>query len=247
MLNESSPNNLIRSSLCHILPSAIGWILLIFLIHLIIRFGGLLDPLFIPLSMVILWPLPWVLSDKDGRRELKIASLGSPLWFLTGPALAIALLAISAGASWIIFGTTGTNWFVQHAIALSESLSNLPEQTSLLQLFTIATVPAMLFSPIGEEFLYRGYLQQAFSDRYGRSAGLWIQATAFALVHMSHYGLQPFEPALLMVFLPSMLAAGLLFGWIRNQSGSLWPAVVSHSIYNAGLNGIVFIFLPGWL
>ena len=176
-----------------------------------------------------------------------MVSPGSPHWYFTGSLLSIGLLTISAGASWMFFGTTETNWLVQHAIALSESLSNLPDQTSLLQLFIFATVPAMLFSPIGEEFLYRGYLQQAFSDHYGRSAGLWIQATAFALVHMSHYGLKPLEPVLLMVFLPSMLAAGLLFGWIRNQSGSLWPAVVSHSIYNAGLNGIVFIFLPGWL
>ena len=56
-----------------------------------------------------------------------------------------------------------------------------------------------------------------------------IQASAFALVHLAHYGLDPFQPELIAIWLPSIFAVGLLLGWIVIKSGSVLCSVVAHS------------------
>jgi hypothetical protein len=75
--------------------------------------------------------------------------------------------------------------------------------------------------------------------------GMGVQAAAFAPVHLAHYGLLPFQLLLIAVWLSSMALAALAFGWIIQKSGSVWCAVVAHAAFNAGMNGVVFVLLPG--
>lgn len=110
--------------------------------------------------------------------------------------------------------------------------------------FGMVTGPAMLFSPFAEEFLFRGFLQTSVSMRWGSRVALVLQAMAFGLIHLAHYGLFPFQPSLIAVWVPSMFGVALVLGWIVQRSGSVWPAVVAHSFFNLGLNGLVFVLLP---
>jgi membrane protease YdiL (CAAX protease family) len=166
-------------------------------------------------------------------------------WFLIGPVLAIGGLVFCAAFAWLVFGEGSANWFTQHALVLNEALAQVPASASPTIRFWIVTLPAMIFSPLAEEFLYRGFMLTAFSMRWGYRKATSIQATAFALVHLAHYGLHPLQPALVSVWLPSMFFAALAFGWIVQKSGSIWSAVVSHIIFNLGMNGMVFLLLPG--
>ena len=127
---------------------------------------------------------------------------------------------------------------------LKESLGSIPDGTSLETKFWIVTIPAMIFSPIGEEFLYRGYILKSFSDEWGPKVGQLIQAGAFAFVHLAHYGLMQFQPLLILIWIPSMFLTALVFGWIVQKSDSLWPAVAAHAIFNLGMNAVVFLMLP---
>lgn len=243
--NESSRSkNLFRNSIIRIFSKP--WILAVFIldIHLFIRFGGLWNPLFIPLSMVILWPLPWLLSNKEGRRSLGFKAPTSWNWMIYGPVLSLGALAICAGLAWGIFGTTDENWFVRHAITLGESLSQVPENTSFEAKFWIVTIPAMIFSPLGEEFLYRGFLLKSFEAEWNYKTGMIVQASVFALAHLAHFGLLPFQPLLILVWLPSMFIVALVFGWIVKKSGSIWIGVLSHMFFNFGMNAVVFLMLP---
>jgi membrane protease YdiL (CAAX protease family) len=235
---------LFRSTLTNTFPKA--WILavLLFDIHAFIRFGGLWNSLLIPLSMVIIWPLPWLLSDKEGRQKLGFKTPTSWNWLTNGSFLALGALLFCVAVTWGLFGTSENNWFVPHAYMLNESLGSIPEKTSLEAKFWIVTIPAMVFSPIGEEFLYRGYLQQSFSNEWGPKVGQIVQASAFALVHLAHYGLMPFQPLLILVWLPSMFLVAWIFGWIVQKSQSIWPAVVAHAAFNIGMNAVVFLMLP---
>lgn len=235
-------STLFRPIIKRIIPASWFVISIIFVVHAAIRFGGLWDPLFYPLSMVILWPLPWLLSSKASRRAMGFNGSVSTHWLLTGPVAALILLVIIILTSWVFFGDSEANWLVQHAIYLDETLMSLPPETDTLVRFAVATLPAMLFSPLAEEFLYRGFMLTDFSMRWGKSAAMLIQASAFALLHLAHYGLSPFQPDLIAVFIPSMFAAGLVFGWIRHKSGSIWIAVWSHSVFNLGMNGMVFFW-----
>jgi hypothetical protein len=108
----------------------------------------------------------------------------------------------------------------------------------------MVTGPAMLFSPFAEEFLFRGFLQTSVSMRWGSRVALVLQAIAFGLIHLAHYGLSPFQLSLIALWVPSMFAVALVLGWIVQRSGSVWPAVVAHGFFNLGLNGLVFVLLP---
>lgn len=73
--------------------------------------------------------------------------------------------------------------------------------------------------PIGEEFLFRGVITTALL-RYGPFIGVIGSALLFALLH-----------GLSIVF-PAAVVQGLVAGEIYRRSGSIWPAVVVHVIYN---------------
>jgi membrane protease YdiL (CAAX protease family) len=56
--------------------------------------------------------------------------------------------------------------------------------------------------------------------RYGPLPALGITSLLFAIIHLNPWGL-------LEIF-----AAGWLLGWLVLRSGSLWPAVLVHGLYN---------------
>lgn len=242
--DHSKNKKLFRPILTNLFPKA--WILtvLLFDIHAFIRLGGLWNSLFIPLSMIILWPLPWLLCDKESRRAFRFKSPVSWNWLIYGPLLSLFSLAICVVLAWSIFGTTTENWLVQHALRLNESLLQVPESSSLEMKFWVVTIPAMIFSPLGEEFLYRGFLLKSFETEWNFRIGMIVQASAFAIAHLTHYGLLPFQPLLLLVWLPSMFFAALVLGWIVRKSDSIWIGVISHLFFNLGMNAVVFLILP---
>lgn len=216
----------------------------IFAIHAGIRFGGLWDPLFIPLSMLIIWPIPWLISPRQARYDMGFKKPVSAWWFLTGPAAALCTLAVCAAVAWLILGSGSENWFVQHAKFLNDATAQAPSTVTPVTRFWMVTIPAMLFSPFAEEFLYRGYMLYAFSIKWGARAAMFVQASAFSVVHLAHYGLNPVDPILIAIWLPSMFFVAVVFGWIVKKSGSIWVSVLSHSVFNAGMNGLVFLAYP---
>ena len=123
-------------------------------------------------------------------------------------------------------------------------MAQLPAEASWLAGFAAVTLPAMIFSPLAEEFFYRGLLLHGLTERWGFRKAQVFQASCFAFVHLAHYGLMPFSPGLLVVWLPSMFGTALVFGWMVRKSGSVWVAVVAHSILNLGMNAVVFGLLP---
>lgn len=216
-------------------------------VHAAVRFGGLKDASMIPLSMAIVWPLPWLLSPKEGRRAIGLRRPDRLIWFLFGSVAAAVTMALCALAAWALAGDGPANWFVHHALSLRDILLEIPSDLSALSQYWIVTGPALVFSPLAEEFLFRGYVMESVSRRWNNRAGMLVQASAFALVHLAHYGLAPFNPLLILVWLPSMFFVAIVLGWIVRRSGSLWPAVVAHAVFNAAMNGVVFWQMPGML
>jgi hypothetical protein len=91
-------------------------------------------------------------------------------------------------------------------------------------------VSLTLWQPLVEELLFRGVVQGEFA-RFHRLRGGWfgfsaanaLTAAAFAAAHLVN------QPPLWA--LPTFFPA-LLFGWIRDRSGSVIPAVVLHAAFN---------------
>lgn len=90
-------------------------------------------------------------------------------------------------------------------------------QDLLLNLLFVA-----VFAGIGEELLFRGMLQRILIRLFRNpAAGIIITAVIFSAIHLQFYG-----------FLPRFIL-GILLGCIYWYSGSLWPAILAHFIYDA--------------
>ncbi len=79
-----------------------------------------------------------------------------------------------------------------------------------------------LLAPILEEVFFRGYLMSALM-RFGRREAIFLSACLFALIH----GISP--------ALPGYLVLGCLLGAVVLHTGSLFAAMIVHSMYNLTL------------
>ncbi len=79
---------------------------------------------------------------------------------------------------------------------------------------------AVIAIPLGEELLFRGLFLRGFLLRYGPVPALAFSSLLFAIVHLNPWG---FVGIFLM---------GWLLGWLVLRSGSLWPSILLHGLYN---------------
>jgi membrane protease YdiL (CAAX protease family) len=86
---------------------------------------------------------------------------------------------------------------------------------------------------VGEELIFRGALQRALVDRYGR-AGVALAAATYAAA---------FAPWRSLLAVVAAGAAGLVLGWAVERSGSLRGAVLAHVVANVAAMAL----LPGIL
>jgi uncharacterized protein len=132
-------------------------------------------------------------------------------WLWTGLAVGVALrlLAFVITALWIAL--TGDAWNPHQDLADSAALGGW----SLVAILALAG----LVIPLAEELLFRGVLYGALR-RYGPVLAGLVSATLFGLAHV-------WPPLVLFAFL-----VGVVHAWMRERSGSIWPAVVSHAVVN---------------
>lgn len=100
---------------------------------------------------------------------------------------------------------------IQYLLA-NNTLSNL-----LMNLVFIA-----LFAGVGEELLFRGVIQRLTTQASRNPwVGIVLAAFLFSFFHLQFYG-----------FIPRFLL-GIVLGAIYWYSGSIWPAIVAHFVYDA--------------
>jgi membrane protease YdiL (CAAX protease family) len=86
--------------------------------------------------------------------------------------------------------------------------------------FAANFVVVALVAPIVEELTYRGLGFAAVRDSYGAIAAVGATAAAFGLAHG------------LVVALPVLTIFGLILGWLRLQTESLYPPIILHALFN---------------
>ena len=98
-----------------------------------------------------------------------------------------------------------------------------------------ASMSAWIFAvvigaPIIEEFIFRGYLQTALTNKLGPIAGLVGASLIFAGIH---FDLQAF---------PVLFTAGLGFGYLYYRTGSLLPSMLLHFAMNSWATIYLLVF-----
>ncbi|HEX5212484.1 MAG TPA: CPBP family intramembrane glutamic endopeptidase [Pseudolabrys sp.] len=88
----------------------------------------------------------------------------------------------------------------------------------------------ILFAPIAEEMVFRGFLYRGWSQtRLGPSATIVLTAILFGLIHIQYdwFGMA------------SIAISGLIMGWLRWRSGSLVLPILAHATNNTIVATIV--------
>lgn len=86
--------------------------------------------------------------------------------------------------------------------------------------FLLSLLGGAVFTPFGKEILFRGVIANAL-NRYGAFASIVLSSVIFGLAH----GLNVILAIAIMVGIPS----ASLF----RVTGSIWPSILMHSVYNA--------------
>ena len=86
-----------------------------------------------------------------------------------------------------------------------------------------------LFAGVGEELFFRGVLQRMFIRAFKNPwMGIVLTAAIFSAFHFQFFGFFP------------RLALGIVLGTIYWYSGSLWPAIIAHFIYDGFIIVLVY-------
>ncbi|WP_277546533.1 CPBP family intramembrane glutamic endopeptidase [Brevibacillus laterosporus] len=117
--------------------------------------------------------------------------------------------------------------------------------------------PAMLISmgifAFGEEIGWRGYLQPKLTETYGSKRAILGTSIVWALFHYPFY-LNGYNEdgnfiVTILLFTIMIFPLSVFIGWFRFTSGSIWPAVLSHTMINLTRSWLEQLFTTkaeGW-
>lgn len=201
----------------------------------------------IGLIMLISALAPYIFLTKAGRREIGIVKPTKYsrvlIAFVIGLLLSL-LLFIIANA---LYGHGYSNWYAY--IGKSYNIPAGINEHDRLILFLIMALTGMIFSPIGEELFFRGIVHGTFAASLGDKKASLIDSAAFAIVHLSHFGIVyidgrwQFLPLPSFLWIAGMFVTSLLFFAFKKQSGSLLGAIICHAAFNLGMIYCIFYLL----
>ncbi|SJN28920.1 CAAX amino terminal protease family protein [Microbacterium esteraromaticum] len=187
-----------------------------------------------------IWPL------RPAKRVVWMSVLG-----LFGPVVIIVLaLLVAVGFGWLTADFVGLSGFQELLRAQTPDTSTpippvwLLAAAQLIAIpFAAATINAV--AAFGEELGWRGFLVPALR-RWGTWPALLISGALWGLWHTPvillgyNFGRTDVFGVLLMT--AGCIVWGVLLGWLRLRSASLWPAVFAHGAMNAAM-GLPVIFI----
>lgn len=142
-------------------------------------------------------------------------------WLLAAAAMGVAAVGISILIEQVYF----------HFVTEPNTQGDFQAaaQSGIASLLVLIFAGAVL-TPLGEEFVFRGVIANAL-NRYGAWSGVLGSATIFAVAH---------GPSVILL---NAFLVGLLAAFAFRRTGSLWPGVVIHVVFN-GLWLLIYSLQP---
>ena len=201
----------------------------------------------IGLIMLISALSPYVFLTKPGRQKIGIVkpSKYSSLLiaFVAGLLISYLLLLLGEG----LYENSYNNWYAY--IGKSYNIPTGINDHDRLILFAIMALTGMIFSPIGEELFFRGIVHSSFAASIGDRKASLVDSAAFAIVHLSHFGIVYIDDRWEFLVIPSltwiagMFLTSLIFFAFKKQSGSVLGAIICHAAFNLGMIYCIFYLL----
>jgi membrane protease YdiL (CAAX protease family) len=160
--------------------------------------------------------------SREGWKVIGLHRLGLSVWWI---AFGLTLL-ITVAASAVVWATPLAS-FVVPEDGIIDSLLN----------FLIQVVLYTLTFALLEEIGIRGYLLPKLLP-LGRTRALALSGLVFATWHMPLILLTPVFPVgnkliSLPLFYGTVVAASFVYGYLRLNTGGVWPASLAHAVHNA--------------
>lgn len=199
---------------------------------------------YIGLIMVISAIAPFIFLSKYGRKGIGITKPkkynGLLIAFVSG--LIGSILLYFLGQT--LYGDSYDNWYKY--IGKSYSIPTEIDQHSKAILFAIMAFTGMTFSPIGEELFFRGIVHASFAKSIGEKKASVVDSSAFAITHISHFGLVfvnnqwNFLAIPTLIWVAGMFLVSVLFFTVKQYSGSILGAIICHAAFNLGMIYCIF-------
>jgi membrane protease YdiL (CAAX protease family) len=87
-------------------------------------------------------------------------------------------------------------------------------------ILALSFVSTVIAAPVVEEILFRGYVLDAIREIHGDTVAVLGSAGLFGLLHIEPY------------VVGYAALGGVIYGLVRIKTGSLWPSIVSHMVWN---------------
>lgn len=206
--------------------------------------GGYAPP---AVMFFMMWFTPLIFMTRKGRKEI---GFKAPRYFnlLYAFILGVLSCAVIFGLFILLFDKSIGNAFVYIGNLGMVADATLSDADRLIY-FIIAVIPSMIFSPIGEEFLYRGVIHGSFVEKFGETKASMFDSLAFAITHLAHFGIiyslgaWSFLPMPALLWVVSMFAVSQLFFRCKVMCDSIYGAVVAHSGFNFAMMYFIFYHL----
>jgi membrane protease YdiL (CAAX protease family) len=199
----------------------------------------------VSLLFVVMALTPIMLLAHPGRQRIGLRWRLRPFGAFAGILIGASCCAAMIASAHLLFGPGENNAFAY----VARSYSGLPpvmSEVERLILFVVFALIGMTLSPLGEELFYRGLVHECFAGKIGERRAACLDAAAFALVHLAHFGLIWTAAGWALLPLPAlwwlcgMFITALAFNWSRRSSGSLLGAVAAHSAFNLSMTAWIF-------
>ena len=172
-------------------------------------------------------------SDPKPLQYLGLSQKVDPFYLMAGTLLLIISLPL---ASWlgvlnqsIPFPPGMQQWMDDMGKESNRQIEYMLGQKGIDQLFKNLFFIAV-FAGVGEELFFRGVIQRLLIRWFKNHwAGILVTAAFFSAIHFQFDG-----------FFPRMML-GILLGAIYWYSGSLWPAILAHVVYDAFIVVVTYL------
>lgn len=196
---------------------------------------------------MLMWFTPFIFLTKQGRKGMGMKRPNYYLRLLYSFLLGVLSCAVIFGVFLLIFEKTDENAFVYISKA-GAMPADIPPSDKLIY-FIIAAIPSMIFSPIGEEFLYRGIIHGSFVSKFGEIKASVFDSLAFAFTHLAHFGIiyiagsWSFLPVPALLWIVGMFFVSQIFFRCKLMCDSIFGAVFSHAGFNFAMMYFTFYHL----
>lgn len=197
------------------------------------------------LSLLGMWPL------RPVKRLLAMSAIAVFGTF----AVVILAIAVASMFGWLTLDLVAFSGY-QEILAANPVVAAAGEELPPAGMLILAQLVAMPFAAVtvnalaafGEELGWRGFLLPAL-QQYGTWTALLVSGLVWGLWHAPivllgyNFGRTDITGVLLMT--AGCIGWGILFGFLRLRSGSLWPAVFAHGALNASAGLPVILYAAG--